>query len=183
MAEKLPLAAYLAGDETTRPQELAYGILREPPAPGFEHQLVVGRTYQRLDRHVRRRRAGRVVASPIDVILDAERALVVQPDVVFVSTPRVDLCQERIWGAPDLVVEVLSPGTRRHDESEKVSWFRQYGVRECWLVDPVAREIKVLDLPRPDVPPRVFEGGEAVRSAVLPGLRVRPDDVFEVWRR
>jgi hypothetical protein len=76
---RMTIAEYLIGEETNRPQELAYGVLREPPTPTFEHQMMVGALYRRLDRHVRRHRLGRVVLSPMDVILDVERALVVQP--------------------------------------------------------------------------------------------------------
>ena len=115
MSRRLSLAAYLATEETNRPQELAYGILREPPAPGFDHQIIVGRTHVALDRHVRRYGLGVVVLSPVDVILDRKRALVVQPDIVFVSKDRREICADRIWGAPDLVVEVLSTFRRRHD--------------------------------------------------------------------
>ncbi len=174
----MTLHAYLAGEETVRPQELAYGVLREPPAPGFHHQIVVGRMYSRLERHVSRHKAGRVVVSPVDVILDREHALVVQPDIVFISTARLGICTDRIWGAPDLAIEVLSRSNRRHDCTVKVSWYRQYGVRECWLVDPLSCRIEAIDLTGPGNASRVFEKRQIVRSAVLPRLRLRPADVL-----
>ena len=169
---------YLAGAETMRPQELAFGILREPAAPGYGHQVVVGRIFTLLDRHVHRINAGRVVISPVDVVLDRERALVVQPDVVFVSRERLGICDRRIWGAPDLVVEVLSSTRRRHDRTVKVKWFKTYGVRECWLVDPVSREVDVRDLAAGEEGSRVFAHGQVLRSTVLPRLRLRVESVF-----
>jgi len=179
MSQRMTLDAYLAGEETNRPQELAYGLLREPAAPGFQHQLVVGRIYARLDQHVRRYNAGQVVASPVDVILDAARALVVQPDIVFISNERLSICTDRVWGAPDLAVEVLSTANRRHDRTTKLRWFRDYGVRECWLVDPVAHQIDVVDLTTAGSTPREFAAQQIVRSAVLPRLRLRPSAVFD----
>jgi Uma2 family endonuclease len=178
MPRRMTLDAYLAGEETNRPQELAYGVLREPAAPSFQHQIVVGRIHTRLDLHVRRLRAGLVVASPVDVILDAERALVVQPDVLFVSNARLGICTDRIWGAPDLVIEVLSIGHRQHDRTVKVGWYREYGVRECWLVDPFAREVEVMDLTQTSPVSSVCAPQRTIRSAVLPRLRLRPSDVF-----
>lgn len=174
----MTLREYLAGEETMRPRELAYGILREPPAPGYGHQVIVGQIYKLLDRHVQRVDAGRVVIAPVDVVLDRSRALVVQPDVVFVSRERLGICDQRIWGAPDLVVEVLSSTRRRHDRTVKVEWFRQYGVRECWLADPVSREVEVLDLTAEGGPSRVFHDRQLVRSTVLPRLRLRVESVF-----
>ena len=178
MSRRMTLEAYLAGEETNLPQELAYGVLREPPAPGFHHQIVVGRIYSRLERHVDRFNVGRVVVSPVDVILDRGRALVVQPDIVFVSTARLGICSDRIWGAPDLAIEVLSKSNRRHDCTAKVKWYRHYGVRECWLVDPQACRIEAIDLTGPQNTSRVFEKRQIVRSAVLPRLRLRPADVL-----
>ena len=58
---------------------------------------------------------GRVLVSPVDVVLDEKKALIVQPDIVFISRERIGIVRDRIWGAPDLVIEVLSPGTRRRD--------------------------------------------------------------------
>jgi Uma2 family endonuclease len=172
----MSLAAYLSADETNQPQELAYGHFREPPAPGFDHQIIVGRCHVELDRHVRRNRLGAVVLSPVDVILDPRRALVVQPDVAFIAKDRLEICTDRIWGAPDLVVEVLSTFRRRHDRVTKVEWYRRYGVPECWLVDSVARTIDVLDLASSGT--RTFERLQRVRSCVLPRLRMRADDAF-----
>jgi Uma2 family endonuclease len=169
---------YLRLPETNRPQELRYGVVREPPAPGYHHQIVVGGLYERLQRHVRRRKLGQVVVSPVDVVLDFEHALVVQPDLVFISRARLGIASERVWGAPDLVVEVLSKTNRRHDSVTKVGWYKTHGVRECWLVDPHNRMIDVLDLTPPEHTVRVFFERQWVRSAVFPHLRLRGMDVF-----
>ena len=169
---------YLSGEETNRPQELAYGVLREPATPTFEHQMMVGSIYDHLNRHVRKYRLGRVVLSPMDVILDFERALVVQPDVLFVSTEREAICRDRIWGAPDLTIEVLSQGNQRHDRIVKAQWYGQYGVREYWLVDLIARHVEVRELMTEAATAHVFEGRHLVRSRVLPRLRLKVADLF-----
>lgn len=178
MLRRMTVDTYVAGEETNRPQELAFGVLREPAAPSFDHQVIVGRLHVRLDAHVRRHRAGRVVTSPVDVVLDRQRALIVQPDVLFVAAERLHICTDRVWGPPDLVVEVLSTANRRHDRAVKCGWYRAYGVRECWIVDPVARTIEIVDMARDGDGPALFDGEEPVRSRVLPGLRLRPADVF-----
>lgn len=175
---RITVEEYLGLPETNRPQELAYGILREPPSPFSPHQLVVGRLYSRLDQHVRWRGLGLVVLSPMDVILDRENALVVQPDLVFISDARRGILTNQVWGPPDLTIEVLSTTRRRHDRIVKVQWYRQYGVRECWVVEPDAGQIEVFDLTT-ESPARIFSGRQAVRSLVLPSLRMRPSDVFD----
>lgn len=169
---------YLAGAETNRPQELAYGILREPPAPDFYHQTVVGRLFLRLSQHVRNHELGQVVVAPIDVILDPAEALVVQPDLLFVSTARLGICGSRVNGAPDLVIEVLSVSNRRHDRSVKVGWYRRYGVRECWVVDPTPRTIEVVDMATPGARPRLFGGDDRILSGVLPDVPLTAHDAF-----
>ena len=90
-------------EESNGPRELAYGILREPPSPFFNHQTIVLRVAQLWTDHVESRRLGRVAVAPLDVVLDRERALIVQPDVLFVSTDRLSIVRDQIWGAPDLV--------------------------------------------------------------------------------
>lgn len=178
MWRRMTVDTYLAGEETNRPRELAYGVLREPAAPSFDHQVIVGRLHVRLDAHVRRHQAGRVVTSPVDVVLDRQRSLIVQPDVLFVATARLHICTDRIWGAPDLVIEVLSTANRRHDRAVKSGWYRAYGVRECWIVDPVARTIEVIDMSPDGDGPALFDGEQPISSRVLPGLQLLPIDVF-----
>jgi Uma2 family endonuclease len=169
---------YFRGPDTNRRRELVWGVLREPPAPYFVHQELVTRLAALL--HAQVRGLGKVCVSPVDVVLDRDRALVVQPDVVFVSTARLGLIDRRIWGAPDLVVEVLSLGTARRDRTTKLRWYRRYGVRECWLVDPIGREIVVIALGRPGrVQRRRFSGRARVQSDVLPDVRLSAAQIFE----
>lgn len=171
-------AEYLRTPEDNRPRELAYGFVREPPAPFFAHQHVVLRIARILSDHVDRGRLGRVAISPVDVILDAERALIVQPDVLFVSAARLSIIRNQIWGAPDLVVEVLSPGTEEHDRHEKLEWYGRYGVGECWLVDPAAERVVIVDFTSPAPEHRAVNSVDLIVSTVLPSLHVRAAQLF-----
>jgi Uma2 family endonuclease len=161
---------YLHSYETTRPRELTYGVVREPPAPFFSHQRVVLKIARVLADYVERESLGQIGIAPLDVILDAGRALIIQPDVLFVAAARLSLIRDQVWGAPDLVVEVLSPGTALHDRTEKLGWYRQYGVRECWLVDPATERVTVVDFTggTPDV--RTADRTGVVRSTIFNGF-------------
>ena len=179
MPAYLTVEQYLATPETNRPREVVYGVLREPPAPYVAHQSVVTHLGALLDAHVRSHDLGGVAVSPIDVILDRERALVVQPDIVFVAAGRLALVRNQVWGAPDLVVEVLSRGTARRDRTLKLRWYRQYGVRECWLVDSERRTLTVVDLAGDARQrPRTYRGEAPLRSRVLPRVRLTAARVF-----
>ncbi len=163
---------YLRSDETNRPRELSYGIVREPPAPFFSHQQVAFKIARLLADHVERAALGDVAVAPVDVILDAERSLIVQPDVLFISNERKAIIRDQVWGAPDLVIEVLSPGTATHDRTQKLGWYRQYGVRECWLVDPAASRITVHDFTGGAPDTRISDSAGVVTSSVFPGLHL-----------
>jgi Uma2 family endonuclease len=163
-------------DETNRIRELAMGVLREPPAPFFSHQSVVLKIARLWSDHVEPQKLGRVAVAPLDVVLDRERALIVQPDVLFVSTERLSIINDQVWGAPDLVAEVLSPGSEQHDRGEKLGWYRQYGVRECWLIDLSNESVVVIDFVEPAE--RTSTGIESIRSAVLPALDASAFGVF-----
>lgn len=174
--------SYLDGEETTRRRELVYGMVREPPSPYYSHQAIVTSLVATLAPVVRARGLGRLCVSPIDVVLDERKALIVQPDVVFVSTARLDIIRNQIWGAPDLVIEVLSWGTTRYDRTRKLAWYRRYGVGEYWLADPHERAIEVVrfpSTPRGRLRRRVFTGGAPLVSAVLPDLRMPAAVAFE----
>lgn len=176
---RLTTAEYLSGAETNRRRELTWGIVREPAAPAWNHQVLVGRLFTKLDAHARRLGLGQVGVSPLDVVLDPDRHLVVQPDVVFISTGRCGIIKDQIWGAPDLVVEVLSPDTTQYDREQKREWYARYGARELWLVDLRERTVAVCDLIDAPDDPVSYSSPRLLRSRVLPRLRLRLSSVFE----
>ena len=155
-------------EETNRRRELARGILREPPAPFWSHQQLVLHIARRLLDHVEANDLGLVGVAPVDVILDEAKALILQPDVLFVAKERREIVRDQVWGAPDLVVEVLSAGMVRRDRTEKLGWYRQYGVRECWLVDLGRQQVTIVDFSGGLVEERIARGPQPLRSSVLP---------------
>jgi Uma2 family endonuclease len=178
--ERTSVGMYLRGAETMRRRELVWGVVREPPAPMYGHQSVLTRLTSLLYGYVTAHGLGQVCVAPVDVILDRDKALVVQPDLVFVAEGRLNIIDRRIWGAPDLVVEVISPRTGRRDRIVKLDWYRRYGVKEYWIVDPAARRIDVVSWPAARMRRRRASGGRRVRSEVLADLRLSAADVFDV---
>lgn len=174
-------AEYLATPELVQPQELAYGVLRVADSPAPIHQQAVADLFRAVDAHVRGRLLGRVWLSPLDVILDAEAALVVQPDLFFVSNDRAWIVTDRVRGAPDLVVEVLSPHPRVGVLREHLEWFARYGVRECWLLHQFERRLEIVQFDAGAViSRRTVQANEAIRSAVLPDFD-QPLDAMLTW--
>jgi Uma2 family endonuclease len=170
---------YFSSEEDNRRRELIWGVVREPPSPFFAHQVVVTRIGVLLSLHVQQHELGVVIAAPLDVVLDEARALIVQPDVLFVSNDRMPIIRDRVWGAPDLVVEVVSPGSARYDRLTKTEWYRMYGVREYWLVDPGSNAITVVNLQPADEPAtRRFERNQRVESVVLPLFAAAAEEFF-----
>jgi Uma2 family endonuclease len=169
---------YLDTPETNRPRELSYGVVREPPAPYFSHQEIVLRVARILCDHVDPRGLGRVAVAPLDVILDRDANLVVQPDVLFIATEHLSIIDKQIWGAPDLVVEVLSFSSLVHDRGAKLAWYLQYGVRECWHIDASRLRISVFDFTKRPMAERIVEGTTPLQSRVFPELHATPDEFF-----
>jgi Uma2 family endonuclease len=181
MAERpIETTEYLRTPETPLPQELVYGYVREAAAPSAAHQRTVGALFIRLSQHLRDTGAGEAWLSPLDVVLDVERNLVVQPDLSVVLAEHADIVTDRIWGAPDLIVEVMSPRPRIGSLEERLEWFAQYGVRECWLVHLPGTSIDVIRFQSGVIVSTVFGPVETIQSSVLPGLRLAPLDVISL---
>jgi Uma2 family endonuclease len=123
---------------------------------------------------------GRLYHAPFDVYLS--RFDVVEPDLVFVSTAgKAVVTEKNVQGPPDLVVEILSPGTRKRDERIKRDRYARFGVREYWIVDPELETIKLMELGAAGYgSPRevALERAERLSSSVLPGLDLPLDQIF-----
>lgn len=159
--------------------ELAEGELRVVPAPGIEHQEIVGNLYWLLAQYVRETRAGKVLVAPVDVYLDQYNTA--QPDLLFIAGERLSIITDKnIQGAPDLVIEVLSPATARRDRLEKSRTYLRYGVREFWLVDPRDRlvEVRVAE-PSGWKLAGVFDETAVLSSPLLSGLQIDLKQVFD----
>jgi Uma2 family endonuclease len=168
---RLTTEAYLAGEETLLPQELIWGVVRDAPSPHARHQRAAFRLGRLLQDHVEAHDLGEVFLSPLDVVLDQQRALVVQPDAFFFSQDRLYHVSDRARGAPDLVVEILSPHPRIGKLDERLEWFARYGVRECWLVHQLSAEVHVLRFAEGRIAERRrFGADERIESTVLPGF-------------
>lgn len=167
---------YFKTPETLTPMELIYGALRVADAPSARHQSAVGDLFLSLNTHVRARRLGKVWLSPLDVVLDERKGLILQPDLMFISNAREWIVGDRIRGAPDLVVEVLSPFPRIGRTDERVSWFGEYGVRECWLLHQDRRELAVIDLAAGSR--RVHGARDSIQSSVLTGFSETLDEIL-----
>jgi Uma2 family endonuclease len=168
---------YLGLDDDQR-YEILDGELLMTPAPGTAHQIVCARLFSRFVRFVEERSLGQVLFAPTDVVLGPKQ--VVQPDLLFVSAERRDIIGERaIHGAPDLVVEVLSPGSLHRDRHRKHRLYEQSGVREFWLVDPANRAVEVFALMEGgyELASLAAEEGQ-VESLVLPGFVLQVEEVF-----
>jgi Uma2 family endonuclease len=170
---------YFKTPETVKPMELHFGVLRLAESPSARHQSAVLSLVRALDAHVRQRNLGEMWLAPLDVVLDVQRALIVQPDLFFISNARAYQVTDRVYGAPDLVIEVLSPRPRIGSTEERVRWFAEYGAKECWLVDQEDVSIAVIRFDDGRVALRErHPRRQPISSAVLPEFNATLDDIL-----
>lgn len=133
---------YLALPDEQR-VELIDGVFYDMSAPTVPHQLIGGLIFSQLMVYVKSHKGPCIpLIAPTDVQLDRDNRTIVQPDVMIVCD-RSKVTRKRIFGAPEFVVEVLSPSTKNKDIFIKSSKYQQAGVRELWLIDPTQEQILV----------------------------------------
>lgn len=159
--------------------ELINGELVRKNAPSGEHQFVQSELFYRLMHFVTEKKLGRMFSSPTAVILSEENAP--QPDLVFLSQEKMKLLDPEwgIQGAPDLVVEIVSPSSYKRDHLEKKKLYGQYGIAEYWIVDPSYRAIEIYVLKDGTYELHAFGiETEQVTSQVLKGFSLEVNTVF-----
>jgi Uma2 family endonuclease len=130
-------------DESKR-YEILDGDLFVTPSPAIKHQIVSRNLGVLLHAHVRELGLGEVLFAPTDVVLDTHTVVV--PDILFVSNARMHVIQPHaIIGAPDLLIEILSPSTADRDRDVKARLYARFGVAHYWVVDAAAHTIDVFE--------------------------------------
>lgn len=163
-------------ESETKRYELLEGELVMVPSPTTRHQKISANLEDVLRDFVRKQGLGFVHHAPLDVVFSEWD--VAQPDIFFISKKRSEIItEENIRGAPDLVIEILSPATAERDRTYKRTLYARHGVKEYWLVDPDQRTIEVMKLGK-----KGFESAgvytQSLTSAILAGLTINLDEVF-----
>lgn len=170
---------YLKLPDDGRRFEIVEGVLYVTNAPNIDHQFVVLEVSRQIGNFVIEKKLGFVLPAPFEIHL-SERTRPVLPDVIFVKSERwPETGAGYFEGAPDLIVEVLSPSTRRTDQVVKFTAYEQAGVPEYWIVDPKSRSVQVFVLSGREYGLLgEFVGEDVVRSSVLEGLQIVTRTLF-----
>ena len=177
-AVKLTYEDYCAAPADNR-YELLDGELIMVAAPNIKHESVRSLLGHHLSNFIIDHGLGKLFYAPCDVMLSESD--VVQPDLLFVSRKREHLLRDgqKVQGAPDLVIEILSPSTADRDRGKKLALYGRHGVTEYWLVDPVAETISIHRQQAGElVPTETFGRDQTLRSPLLAGLELHLYDVF-----
>lgn len=164
--------------EDNKIREIIDGELFVTPSPVTRHQDVSGNLYVLLRRYANKS-GGKVFYSPLDVFFTDSN--VVEPDLLFICADHLErIGVKRMDGAPDLVVEISSPSTRRRDRMLKKQLYERFGVAEYWFVDLDADQIEAYSLSNGRYgSPDIKRPGQMLKPAVLPGLVVPVSEVFQ----
>ena len=177
---KLTYRDFLEFPDDGKRHELIDGGHYVTPSPVSRHQRILGNLFFLVRSHLELHHGGDVYLSPLDVVFTIFD--IVEPDLIFISNARSGiLTHENVQGSPDLVVEILSPSTRRRDEGVKLALYDRSDVLEYWVVDPFAHLIRIYlrqhaRLARTAELTR--DRDEALTTSLLPGMSLPLVKVF-----
>jgi Uma2 family endonuclease len=165
--------------EDGRRYEVIDGGLYVTPPPVWGHQDTLSGLLWRVARHVHEHKLGKVVPAPVGVKLDDENGI--EPDIVFVSAARQHIISARgVEGAPDLVVEVLSPGTQHRDRGIKMRRYAAAGVPHYWMLNYRRPSLEAYRLgPGGYELVGRYRPGDVFQPELFPGLAIAIDDIFD----
>jgi Uma2 family endonuclease len=174
------LALEVADDESLQ-YELIYGILVAKNAPSIKHQTTVRALFRAMDSYVQERFLGEVWFAPMTVMLSDTDCP--QPDLMFVHARQQHIVHDWcIAGAPDLIIEVLSPSSGGYDRGVKMQMYARYSVPEYWIVDPLNQCIEVYGLQNGRYEMVGFSdnspASDSVESSVVDGFRLYASVLF-----
>ena len=171
---------YLNLPDDGKRYEVINGELVMVAAPNTFHQVVSGNLEYLLKSFLQKNKIGKIFHAPIDVFL--ENITVVQPDIFFITNGRSDIITEKnIHGAPDLIIEILSPGTAYYDLIGKKEIYEKFAVKEYWIVDPIKQRIEIFENKNNEFElAQKLELGGIARSSVVKGFEASLKDIFSL---
>lgn len=177
--EPLTVEDYRSLPEGGPRYQLIEGDLIIAPAPNRFHQDIAGNIYFMLRGYLEKHPIGKLYEAPFDVYFDQFNAY--QPDIVFFSKANERrLTDAGADGAPDFIVEILSPKTAILDKRSKRQVFARSGVKELWLVDPDTKTIHVYFLQKdPESPTASYSEKQSFASPHFPGLKINGRKIFK----
>jgi Uma2 family endonuclease len=170
---------YLRLPDDGRRYEIIEGVLYVTNAPGYEHQFSVSELLGEIRNFVKEHNLGVVLTAPFEVHL-SETTRPVQPDILFIRADRQPTAGAQLFtGAPDLIVEVLSPSSVRADRHVKFDVYERAGVAEYWIANPKTRSVEVYTLSGGEYALLgEFTEDEPLRSKVLDGIDIVARSLF-----
>jgi Uma2 family endonuclease len=162
--------------------ELIDGEHYVTPSPGLKHQKVSGNLHLMIANWLEENAVGQIFYAPFDVVFS--RFDVVEPDLLYMSNGRAAdiLTKANVQGAPELVIEIGSPGTRKRDETIKRRLYERSGVSEYWFVDPEIDVVRVYRNEKGFGRPLELsaEAGDVLTTPLLPDLSLPLSRVFRL---
>lgn len=168
---------YFSLPDTNRYVELSEGRLIMPPHPTRRHQVVLEELYVHMRAFVKEKNLGEVRIAPLPVRLWPGK--IREPDIFFVAKEHFDRINEKVFGVPDLVVEVISFSTEKTDRVEKFVEYAKAGVSKYWIVDPEEKTVEVYGLREGEyLLVGKYDTSQIATSEILSGFKVRVDELF-----
>ena len=179
---KLTYEDFVLFPDDGKRHELIDGEHYVTPSPNTKHQAIAINLAGMIWSYLQQRPIGRVFGAPFDVVFSDFD--VVEPDLLYLSSARAAavLTPKHAKGAPDLVVEIGSKGTRKRDETIKRRLYERFGVSEYWVIDPEIDTIKVYRRPGGRYKRAAelsLEDGDVLTTPLLPGLDLPLAKIFE----
>ena len=177
LKRKLDYSDYVATPDDGKRYEIVQGDLHVTPSPSPMHQRISSRLQRQLEDYFHGRSIGEVFNAPIDLILTNHDVLV--PDLLVVSDPRL-ISKRGIEGPPLLIIEILSPSTRKQDRGVKARRYAELAVEHYWIVDPEKKRVECHRLADGVFRPVVDAGGNTTLAHPdWDGLEI---DLAALWR-
>jgi Uma2 family endonuclease len=164
-------------DETERYEIYDGKLISMSPAPHIYHQRLLSKLNSLVLAYLQQNPVGEVFFAPVDVVFSQDNTA--QPDLLFIANENAGIVKDRVFGAPDLAAEILSPSSIHRDRYEKLEQYARFGVKEYWIIDPAYRSIEILTLRdgRYVVHTSAVENG-VVSSLVLSGFTFDVAQIF-----